>query len=275
MRMGYIIIALLVLSAGVLGVAYTQYAESTTESEVVTRGTSESNTTEERYIRIHNTSSPGEWRKESEVSMKDKPHSETYEITDYPGEEPDWEDIDAAWELYNRSFEAAKERGWFNFDKAKQNGYRKYDSIHYVSENYYFSEENLNPRKPESLIYYKHPENGTRVLVGYMYVMDSIDAEGDQVAGPLTVWHYHPRPHECFSSILYEGEGYESRACPEDEEVVHRTPEMIHVWFVEHPEGPFSSSMGVPPESIASPEKVPESEFKQYIEAGLNESYIE
>jgi hypothetical protein len=79
--------------------------------------------TEERYVNVYEPGEPPEWIPESEFSMQN--HSAgTYEVTRYPNAEPTQEDLEAAWRLYNRSFEAAKENGWFEFDEAVEDGYR-------------------------------------------------------------------------------------------------------------------------------------------------------
>jgi hypothetical protein len=131
----------------------------------------------------------------------------------------------------------------------------------------------LEPSKPESLVYYKNPNNESeKLLAGFMFLVDSLEAEGEQVAGPLTVWHYHSTPSTgqggtvCFNSTISRGRGFESIDCSDNDLRKYRGPEMLHIWFIKHPEGPFATRMGIPSEYLKSPEKMSKKEFKRYTE---------
>lgn len=128
------------------------------------------------------------------------------------------------------------------------------------------NDESLNPEKPETLLYIDHPSKG-RILAGVMYIADGVADEGSQVAGPLTAWHYHQGDKEdCKKQGVIpsnpEPDKY-GRICT-DGVMSLRGPEMLHVWFIEHPEGPFASRMSVPLSSVDQPSKMNKSEFKNY-----------
>ena len=67
---------------------------------------------------------------------------------------------------------------------------------------------------------------------------------GPQPGGPLTLWHYHVWSfRSCLlRGLLVVGLPDESGSC-ERGVPTHRSPEMLHIWLVDHPLGPFSTSM--------------------------------
>lgn len=69
-----------------------------------------------------------------------------------------------------------------------------------------------------------------------------LEARGPQVGGPLTLWHYHVwfRPKCLRGGLLSTGEG--RNGC-RDGEPSHRSPEMLHLWFLDHPMGRFATTM--------------------------------
>lgn len=236
----------------------------------------ESQEDRERYANLYQPHEEPEWIPEDEVSLED---NAMYEVTRYPDEEPTEEHIDEAWEVYKESYEGAEERGFFDFENAVDADYVEVDDIHYVNEEYYLNDENLNPYQPESLVYYDVPgssDEDDKVLAGIMYHTHELEAEGEQFGGPLTVWHYHTYPGDdmyCHESVLNTGTELDGYECAEDDTMKPRGGEMIHVWFVEHPKGPFSSDMGdlIDPEEVAEeyadgkPPKMSEEEFKEYV----------
>lgn len=226
--------------------------------------------TEKRYASEFQLGSPPEWKPENEISLEDS-DANTIELTRYPTVGPTPSQVDRAWKLYNESYDAMEASNYSDFNDSIDEGYQRYDNLHYVNEEYYFDDDNLNPHRPESLVYYdlnRSEEQGNqsdKLLAGYMYLVDGMEVEGEQVGGPLTVWHYHPRSQQkCFADALDEGSDIDAPDCSEDDVRKYRTPEMIHVWFVEHPGGPFSSEMAVPEAYLEEPEKMNESEFKRY-----------
>lgn len=226
--------------------------------------------TERRYIDEYRYQRPPTWRPEHRMTAEDG-SVHAYEVTRYPYADPTPRHLEAAWRLYSDTYEAAREHGWFSFDRARADGYRPYDDVHYMNEEYYFDDAVLDPDRPESLIYYDagDGDDGTgKVLAGVMYLADGLTAEGEQVAGPLTVWHYHPRYHEqCYASALNNSlrASFDDTACPPGAETRYRGPEMIHVWFVRHPEGPFSTQMlGLPDSALERTGKMSRETFEEY-----------
>jgi hypothetical protein len=266
----FIIVTLTIITASAIGTAWVFDISQEDSNNRVSDNKSE-------HINEYQAGSAPEW-KVYDVPPEKRPdamESETYEVTRFPNSSPTSENLEYAWRHYNRSYEAAKDKGWFDFEKANEEGYRQFDQIHYVNRRYYLNGENLNPYKPESLIYYDDPqEKEKKVLVGFMYVMDGLDVGGKQFGGPLTVWHYHPRgPENCFAEVLDGGKEFDTAHCSEDDITRPRTPEMIHVWFVKTTEGPFSSGMRVPDGQLSNPEKMTEEEFKSYTERKYTEYF--
>ncbi|MGH2598763.1 MAG: hypothetical protein ACRDJ9_05180, partial [Dehalococcoidia bacterium] len=97
----------------------------------------------------------------------------------------------------------------------------------------------LDPNRPEQLVYANTTEGP--VLVGVVYVMPRPGMEGPAVGGPITRWHTHtfcaaPMP-SWFAGLLSP-----FGACPAGT-VNAVMPEMMHVWTVDHPGGPFAEHL--------------------------------
>ena len=115
-----------------------------------------------------------------------------------------------------------------------------------MSDEFLLDDRILDPQRPEFLMYYRTRKG--MVLTGFMFFGRSIEDRGLQVGGPLTVWHYHVwNRRRCFRdgviaiSFLKRGED-----CPGGE-TGYRSPEMMHVWLVDHPSGPFATRMHIDP----------------------------
>jgi hypothetical protein len=87
---------------------------------------------------------------------------------------------------------------------------------HYLNPAYQRDDMILDPSRPEALVYANTSKGA--LLLGAMYVMPSPGVAGPQIGGCLTQWHAH--------SLL----GW-------------KTPEMMHVWIVDVPGGPFSEEI--------------------------------
>ena len=132
-----------------------------------------------------------------------------------------------------------------DLDAARAAGYRHVTPlnlrlVHYVNPAYQFDSEVLAPDKPESLIY-ANTHRGP-LLVGAMYMMPRVGVPGPPVGGALTRWHAHA--DLCFATTtgVIVGRLGADGACPVGAVNV-ATPEMLHVWVVENPEGPFGEDM--------------------------------
>ena len=195
------------------------------------------------------------WVRESTLPTdpQKKPRMVIYEVSRYaPGARPTPEQIQVARELVDRCFEAALRNGWFQFEKGLEQGYRLLfgDRRHYVKPAFVFDDALLDCDRPEFLMYYDTPKG--KGLAGLMFYADTPTGWGEQVAGPLTVWHYHVwAPIQCLRrQLLLVGTADEEGRCARGVPM-HRSPEMVHVWFIDRPKGPFASSMHLRDEEIA------------------------
>jgi hypothetical protein len=120
--------------------------------------------------------------------------------------------------------------------------------VHFVNSAYMTDADVLRPDHVQSLIYY-NTKRGP-VLIGAMYIMPRLGMAGPEVGGPLTSWHKHD--NLCFDRATGKivgfardpsGEGNtKSGSCPSGSSN-RSTPEMLHVWVVENPAGPFDGDM--------------------------------
>jgi hypothetical protein len=127
--------------------------------------------------------------------------------------------------------------------------------MHYVNQAYFTDADVLRPEHVQSLIYF----NSSRgpVLIGAMYIMPNLATPGPEIGGSLTVWHQHD--NLCFDrttgvivAFAHDGSGNgteKSGTCPSGSSN-RSTPQMLHVWLIENPDGPFGSDMA--PEVLAS-----------------------
>jgi hypothetical protein len=109
--------------------------------------------------------------------------------------------------------------------------------VHYMNFAYNRDGLILDPERPESIIYLNLPD-GSWTLVGAMYRMPSPDEPGPRIGGALTSWHAHDnlcRAGRQIVAVAADG------VCPRGE--LYTTPEMLHVWLVENPDGVFSDDM--------------------------------
>lgn len=202
----------------------------------------------ERYA--HRFTPPeGEWISESDVPAEPQivPRSVIWEVSSYlPDSEPTAQQRQAADDLVDRSFEAAAKNGWFDANKGAVDGYALMygDVTHYVNEEYMLDDAVLDPERPEVLMYYETPEG--RKLVGFMFVTNETLAQGPQIGGPLTVWHYHMLSLDaCYlGGVLVVGQPANGE-CARGSTMPGRGPEMIHVWLIDHPQGDFGSQMSI------------------------------
>jgi hypothetical protein len=112
--------------------------------------------------------------------------------------------------------------------------------VHYVNPAYITSGDTLNPERPESLIYGTSAKGP--ILLAAMYIAHRIGQAGPDIGGPLTLWHAHS--NLCFNSRTNIIDSFTDAAgnCPAGS-FNSGTPEMLHVWVVDNPNGPFSTDM--------------------------------
>ena len=186
------------------------------------------------------------WQKESDVDFS---MPGMYELTQYlPGVEPTAEQKKMADDLVRRSWQAAKDHGWFDYDQGIKDGFVQFDDTHYESEKFIHDGKVLDPDRPEYLMYYDTGEG--KKLAGFMFLTNDQYQHGPQIGGPLTVWHYHiwDKPQCIHGNARVKPVGADC-PCP-TAELSSRSREMMHVWFVEHPDGPFATGMTLSEELI-------------------------
>lgn len=171
-----------------------------------------------------------------------------YEVTQWPLDRPPTpEQRSASGELVQRTRAAAQRRGWYDFARATADGYQPIfgDPTHFANPQYLFDDALLDPVRPEVLMYAK--TNRGRKLAGVMYYVRKPDEHGLQIGGPLTLWHYHVWPK---GACLLRGMIPIAHPEPDGRcsagEFSHRSPEMLHVWLIDHPQGPFATNMTLP-----------------------------
>jgi hypothetical protein len=132
--------------------------------------------------------------------------------------------------------------GYDDFDAATAAGYVNITPegqrlVHYARYDLMLDEAVLDPDAIESLMYFHPADGGEPVLVGAMYFADPGEA-GPLVGGCLTQWHVHDNlciaPGEGMVGVV-DAEGL----CP-DGSSNDVTQEMLHVWDLDLPTGPFS-----------------------------------
>jgi len=120
--------------------------------------------------------------------------------------------------------------------------------VHYVNRAYSTDADILKPQHVQSLIYYNSPKGP--VLIGAMYIMPRWGMPGPEIGGALTSWHHHD--DLCFdkkTSMVVAFAGLSivdrpgwSRSCPPGTSK-QDTPDMLHVWVIDNPNGPFDTDM--------------------------------
>lgn len=223
---------------------------------------------EQRYVNFYEMNGSSSWFPEEELkenlSINGTPP--IIEVSRYHNVSPTKGQINSAWKLYKSSFKSAKRNDWFNITQAKKDGFKEFDSLHYINEEFRFKNKTLNPNKPESLIFDSQQNSNEKQLVGFMYLTKDSKTEGKQVGGHITTWHYHPLIRkDCAKGILGSKENFRETNC-KDSKLGYRTSEMLHVWFVENPDGIFSPHMNIDGKYISEPKLMDKNEFKQNIE---------
>jgi len=96
----------------------------------------------------------------------------------------------------------------------------------------------LDPQRPETLVYAIDGDRAT--LLGVVFVLERAGDAGPAPGGPITRWHAH---NICIT-LVPPGFGIVTPfgTCPAL--AVNMTvPEMMHVWVVDNPQGPFAEGL--------------------------------
>ncbi|MEE3330208.1 MAG: hypothetical protein VX246_05005 [Myxococcota bacterium] len=168
--------------------------------------------------------------------------------------EPEFEQTpaqrNAADELEANCLAAAEKHGWFDFQRGLDDGYKLLpgDRRHYYNEEFLFDDRQLDCERPEFLMYYGTPEG--KILTGMMFYVADPKGHGPQVGGPETLWHFHVWNKEmCLRDGLLILSQAQGRRCPEGKPNF-RSPEMLHVWLLDHPDGRFATTMWLTREQL-------------------------
>lgn len=165
------------------------------------------------------------------------------EVTRYAGVDPTPAQKKAADDLVQRCEASARAHGWYDFARATADGFKLKvsDKTHYNNIDNLFDDRVLDPDHPEYLMFYDTPKG--KVLAGFMFVPRSATEEGPQIGGNLTRWHYHtwPQPICLVKGILDMGDVVDGKCAAGSP--AHRSPEMMHVWLLDHPHGRFATAM--------------------------------
>ena len=207
----------------------------------------------ERYARQY-VPRVEKWIPESEIpsDAQATPRMVIWEVSDYAGAaEPSERQQQWIAEFRRECEQTARDKGWFDFQQGLRDDFRLLvnDRRHYYNEEFIFDDAVLDCERPEFLMYYGTPLG--KQLVGMMFYVAEPMARGPQRGGAETVWHFHVwnRPTCMLRGLLGVGDPAEGEPC-ERGVSTHRSPEMLHLWFLEHPDGPFATGMFIEPELV-------------------------
>ena len=180
------------------------------------------------------------------LSLYNRGHSHTITVPsqfeNVTPEQRRWAD-----DFYERSLDAALQNGWFDFDTAMAQGFQKdrVNRTHFPHLGNMFDDVILDPERPEWLVYHDSPDG--KVLMAFMFFTRELEDEGPTPAGPLALWHWHPydKVRCAIGGIWTVGAADDDGKCTEGDPVT-KTPEMFHVWFVDHPLGRYTEMKIVP-----------------------------
>jgi hypothetical protein len=110
--------------------------------------------------------------------------------------------------------------------------------VHLENKTYKSDGRVLDPQRPEMLVY--AISGGRATLLGVVFVMERAGEPGPEPGGPITRWHAH---NLCLT-LLPPGFGGVSPfgGCP-PLSVAVTIPEMMHLWVVDNPAGPFAEGL--------------------------------
>jgi hypothetical protein len=108
----------------------------------------------------------------------------------------------------------------------------------------------LNPQHPSSLVYAINVPHHAPILLGAMYI-EGQNVNGPQVGGGLTRWHAHlvvcDGGKPTIAGFGVQLRGFCNPATWHD----RYTAQMLHVWVVPYPGGPFSDDLSTAATSAA------------------------
>lgn len=151
-------------------------------------------------------------------------------------------------DFVRQSWESARTHGWLDLEKAKADGYFPQwgDRAHWANREFLFDDRILDPTRPEFLMFEDSPSG--KILVGFMFFTRTLEESGPTPGGSLAQWHYHPWPGRGYCAereLLVVSRPDDNGHCAAGVRV-NRSAEMLHVYFVDHPMGPFTDVMQFP-----------------------------
>ena len=149
--------------------------------------------------------------------------------------------------FYERSLAAALKHGWFDINNAFAQGFQAdpINRTHFPNQQYMFDDVLLDPERPEWLVYDDTPQG--KVLMALMFFTRTLEEVGPTPAGRLAQWHYHEYEEvRCAVKGLWTIAKADANGRCAEGVPVTRTPEMFHVWFIDHPLGRFTEMKIVP-----------------------------
>ena len=194
----------------------------------------------------------GPWEPERPAPAMPSELMEVWEVTRYrPDVPPTRNHMAVAQSLVEAAFQAAATNRWFDFEVGLSDGFQPSagDPTHFSNLDFMLDDASLDPNRPEVLMYYETPAGYQ--LAGMMFLVRSRDEQGPQVSGQLTRWHYHLWVEP---TCLMHGVLMRQRApCADPNEVAsHISPEMMHVWLLDHPDGAFATTMQIAPQLLST-----------------------
>ena len=109
-------------------------------------------------------------------------------------------------------------------------------AAHFVNVGYASDGQLLDPERPESLMYLK-TDTGELELIGVMFIAPM--GEGPAPGGPIMAWHGHSDPCSGNAGVVAMSPG---GTCPAGTLAIDF--EMLHVWMIDNPDGPYADSTG-------------------------------
>jgi uncharacterized membrane protein len=149
--------------------------------------------------------------------------------------------------FYERSLAAALKNGWFDIDNAFAQGFQAdpINRTHFPNQQFMFDDVLLDPERPEWLVYDDTPQG--KVLMALMFFTRTLEEVGPTPAGRLAQWHFHEYEEvRCAIKGLWTVAKADANGRCAEGVPVTRTPEMFHVWFMDHPLGHFTEMKIVP-----------------------------
>jgi hypothetical protein len=111
------------------------------------------------------------------------------------------------------------------------------DVVHVGNPTFQTDGRILDPDRVESLVYLTLPNNRS-LLMGAMYIVDPPMVDGPLIGGALTSWHVHTNLCVSADGLTAFNPGPNNTCQPGAS--IRPTAQMLHVWAVNYPGGPFA-----------------------------------